>query len=191
MKNFTSLVLMSFFIGAFGFLAPSSTARADQSDPRLAGLFFDLRHSSSSEHAKETSSKIWQIWSEHSNNQELTRALLSGNQLLNAGRLRAAEQVFSAIIAADDEFAEAWNKRATVYFLMGKYLQSKKDIAQTIMREPRHFGALSGLGLVEIHLGNYDAALRAYHQAQTLHPYLEGYDDIVSSLTKLNRGNPT
>ena len=59
---------------------------------------------------------------------------------MEAGRLRQAEQIFTTIIDADPAFAEAWNKRATVYFLMGAYDRSKRDIAQTILREPRHFG---------------------------------------------------
>jgi tetratricopeptide (TPR) repeat protein len=173
------------------FFAPIFSVHAGQDDLRLNNLFLDLREASDSERAKATSSKIWQIWSEHPNDELLTKALQSGIQLMNAGRLRNAEQVFTSIIAADNSFAEAWNKRATVYFMMGKYLQSKKDIAQTIMREPRHFGAFSGLGLVEVHFGNYEAALKAYQQAAEIHPYLEGYENIVTELTRLKRGNPT
>jgi tetratricopeptide (TPR) repeat protein len=109
---------------------------------------------------------------------------------MNAGSLRAAEETFTTIIDTDPAFAEAWNKRATVYFLMGAFAQSKRDIAQTIIREPRHFGALSGLGLVETHLGNYAAALKAYEQAAALHPYLEGYEEITTALKKLAAGSP-
>jgi tetratricopeptide (TPR) repeat protein len=109
---------------------------------------------------------------------------------MNAGSLRAAEETLTTIIDTDPAFAEAWNKRATVYFLMGAFSQSKRDIAQTIIREPRHFGALSGLGLVETHLGNYAAALKAYEQAAALHPYLKGYEGITSALKKLATGDP-
>ena len=107
---------------------------------------------------------------------------------MNAGRLREAERLFTSVIEADPDFAEAWNKRATLYFLMGAYDLSKRDIAQTITREPQHFGALSGLGLVETHIGNYDAALKAYEQAAAIHPFMDGYDDIVSALKKLVKG---
>ena len=109
---------------------------------------------------------------------------------MNAGRLREAEKLFTSIIAAAPEFAEAWNKRATVYFLMGAYDLSKRDIAQTVAREPQHFGALSGLGLVETHIGNYDAALKAYEKAAKIHPFLEGYEDMVGRLKKLAKGTP-
>ena len=186
-----SLLRRSLLAVMLAFIASIFSVHAGQDDLRLTDLFLDLRKASDAERAKVTSSKIWQIWSEHPNDELLTKALQSGIQLMNAGRLRGAEQVFTSIIAADNSFAEAWNKRATVYFMMGKYLQSKKDIAQTIMREPRHFGAFSGLGLVEIHFGNYEAALKAYQQAAEIHPYLEGYENIVTELTRLKRGNPT
>lgn len=186
-----TLLQRSLLAVMLAFIAPIFSVHAGQDDLRLNNLFLDLRKASDSERAKETSSKIWQIWSEHPNDEVLTKALQSGIQLMNTGQLRDAEQVFTSIIAADNSFAEAWNKRATVYFMMGKYLQSKKDIAQTIMREPRHFGAFSGLGLVEIHFGNYEAALKAYQKASEFHPYLEGYENIVTALTRLKRGHPT
>ena len=191
MSCIITLLQRSLLAVMLAFIAPIFSVHAGQDDLRLNNLFLDLRKASDSERAKETSSKIWQIWSEHPNDEVLTKALQSGIQLMNTGQLRDAEQVFTSIIAADNSFAEAWNKRATVYFMMGKYLQSKKDIAQTIMREPRHFGAFSGLGLVEIHFGNYEAALKAYQKAAELHPYLEGYENIVTALTRLKRGHPT
>ena len=70
---------------------------------------------------------------------------------------------------------------------MGAYELSKQDIAQTIVREPQHFGALSGLGLVETHIGNYDAALKAYEKAASIHPFLEGYDDMVGTIKKTGK----
>ena len=87
--------------GFLTFLTPLSTSHADQNDSRLVGLFSELRHSSNAERAQETSSKIWVIWSEHPTDKDLTKALLSGSHLLNTGRLREAEQIFSSIIARD------------------------------------------------------------------------------------------
>ena len=161
---------------------------ADQTDARLPTLFSELRTTSEAEKAKIIAAEIWQIWSEHSDNDRLSENLKLGIAQMEAGRLRQAEQIFTTIIDSDPAFAEAWNKRATVYFLMGAYDRSKRDIAQTILREPRHFGALSGLGLVETHLGNYDAALKAYEQAIALHPYLENYEEITTALKKLVAG---
>ncbi|MGB1182907.1 MAG: tetratricopeptide repeat protein [Candidatus Puniceispirillaceae bacterium] len=167
---------------------PGPSLLADQTDARLPALFTELRTTSEAEKAKIVAAEIWQIWSEHSDNDRLSERLKIGIAQMEAGRLRQAEQIFTTIIDADPAFAEAWNKRATVYFLMGAYDRSKRDIAQTILREPRHFGALSGLGLVETHLGNYEAALNAYEQAIALHPYLENYEEITTALKKLVAG---
>ncbi|MGB1395843.1 MAG: tetratricopeptide repeat protein [Candidatus Puniceispirillaceae bacterium] len=167
---------------------PAPSLLADQTDARLPALFTKLRTTSEAEKAKIVAAEIWQIWSEHSDNDRLSERLKIGIAQMEAGRLRQAEQIFTTIIDTDPAFAEAWNKRATVYFLMGAYDRSKRDIAQTILREPRHFGALSGLGLVETHLGNYEAALNAYEQAIALHPYLENYEEITTALKKLVAG---
>ena len=167
---------------------PAPSLLADQTDARLPALFTELRTTSEAEKAKIVAAEIWQIWSEHSDNDRLSERLKIGIAQMEAGRLRQAEQIFTTIIDTDPAFAEAWNKRATVYFLMGAYDRSKRDIAQTILREPRHFGALSGLGLVETHLGNYEAALNAYEQAITLHPYLENYEEVTTALKKLVAG---
>ena len=167
---------------------PAPSLLADQTDARLPALFTELRTTSKAEKAKIVAAEIWQIWSEHRDNDRLSERLKIGISQMEAGRLRQAEQIFTTIIDTDPTFAEAWNKRATVYFLMGAYTQSKRDIAQTILREPRHFGALSGLGLVETHLGNYEAALNAYEQAIALHPYLENYEEITTALKKLVAG---
>lgn len=166
----------------------SGPLQADQTDPRLPTLFDSLSSAPDASSARRTASQIWQIWSEKPDNQKLSTQLSKGVMLMNAGHLRAAEDIFTAVITDDPDFAEAWNKRATVYFMMGAYDLSKSDIAQTIAREPRHFGALSGLGLVETHTGNYDAALKAYEQAAEIHPFMDGYDDIVSALKKLVKG---
>lgn len=167
---------------------PAPSLLADQTDARLPALFTELRTTSEAEKAKIVAAEIWRIWSKHRDNDRLSERLKIGIAQMEAGRLRQAEQIFTTIIDTDPAFAEAWNKRATVYFLMGAYDRSKRDIAQTILREPRHFGALSGLGLVETHLGNYEAALNAYEQAIALHPYLENYEEITTALKKLVAG---
>ena len=165
-----------------------SNARADQTDPRLPSLFERLKAATDAGTAQLTASDIWRIWSEKPDNESLSKLLRKGTDQMNAGHLREAEKLFTAIIDAAPDFAEAWNKRATVYFLMGAYELSKHDIAQTIAREPRHFGALSGLGLVEAHIGNYESVLKAYEKAARIHPFLEGYDDMICRLRALAQG---
>jgi tetratricopeptide (TPR) repeat protein len=190
MMLFLRPVIIAILFCAALLAAPFSYLQADQADMRLPALFEELNATSDTATAEAIANQIWAIWSEHGNDERLSQNLLLGTAQMNAGSLRAAEKTFTTIIDTDPAFAEAWNKRATVYFLMGAFAQSKRDIAQTIIREPRHFGALSGLGLVETHLGNYAAALKAYEQAAALHPYLEGYEEITTALKKLAVGDP-
>ena len=190
MMLFLRPVIIAMFFCVTLLVAPFSYLQADQTDIRLPALFEKLHATSDKVTAEAIADQIWAIWSEHGDDERLSQNLLLGTAQMNAGSLRAAEETFTTIIDTDPAFAEAWNKRATVYFLMGALAQSKRDIAQTIIREPRHFGALSGLGLVETHLGNYAAALKAYEQAAALHPYLEGYEEITTALKKLAAGDP-
>ena len=190
MMLFLRPVIIAMFFCVTLLVAPFSYLQADQTDIRLPALFEKLHATSDKVTAEAIADQIWAIWSEHGDDERLSQNLLLGTAQMNAGSLRAAEETFTTIIDTDPAFAEAWNKRATVYFLMGAFAQSKRDIAQTIIREPRHFGALSGLGLVETHLGNYAAALKAYEQAAALHPYLEGYEEITTALKKLAAGSP-
>ena len=190
MMLFLRPVIIAMFFCVTLLVAPFSYLQADQTDIRLPALFEKLHATSDRVTAEAIADQIWAIWSEHGDDERLSQNLLLGTAQMNAGSLRAAEETFTTIIDTDPAFAEAWNKRATVYFLMGAFAQSKRDIAQTIIREPRHFGALSGLGLVETHLGNYAAALKAYEQAAALHPYLEGYEEITTALKKLAAGDP-
>ena len=165
-------------------------SKADQNDPRLPKLFESLKSATDAKTAKVTASAIWRIWSEKPDDKRIAKMLRQGTEQMNAGHLRKAEKLFTLVINAAPDFAEAWNKRATVYFLMGAYDLSKNDIAQTIAREPQHFGAWSGLGLVETHIGNYDEALKAYEKAARIHPFLDGYENMVEKLRKLAQGTP-
>ena len=178
-------ILITFALGFSG-----NISKADQNDPRLPKLFESLKSATDAKTAQVTASDIWRIWSEKPDDKRIAELLRQGTEQMNAGQLRKAEKLFTLVINAAPDFAEAWNKRATVYFLMGAYDLSKKDIAQTIAREPQHFGAWSGLGLVETHIGNYDAALKAYEKAATIHPFLEGYENMVEKLRKLAQGTP-
>ena len=181
----TAAILITLALGFSG-----NISKADQNDPRLPKLFESLKSATDAKTAQVTASDIWRIWSEKPDDKRIAELLRQGIEQMNAGQLRKAEKLFTLVINAAPDFAEAWNKRATVYFLMGAYDLSKKDIAQTIAREPQHFGAWSGLGLVETHIGNYDAALKAYEKAATIHPFLEGYENMVEKLRKLAQGTP-
>jgi Tfp pilus assembly protein PilF len=113
-----------------------------------------------------------------------------GIDLMQSGQLDAANAVFSYVIQQDKEFAEAWNKRATVLFLMGEFEKSKYNIAQTLALERNHFGALAGLGMVEVHLGNPKAALEAYRRAASINPHLQDVQQAIARLEEKLKGLP-
>ena len=108
--------------------------------------------------------------------------------MMQQGDYIHAEGLFSDVIEKDPTFAEAWNKRATLYYIQGRLDESRADIAQTLRLEPRHFGALSGLGLIEVSLGNYETALRAYEQAALVNPHMPQANEMIKSLSEKLRG---
>ena len=108
-------------------------------------------------------------------------------KMMNAGQLDDAEAMFSAIISRKPAFAEAWNKRATVRFFRSDDAGSANDILQVIKLEPRHFGALSGLGMIKVRAGDLQGALQAYRAAHRINPFLPNIEMIIDKLgQKLN-----
>ena len=93
--------------------------------------------------------------------------------MINQRKFNKAYGLFSQIILEDPKWAEAWNKRATVLYIMGNYEQSQNDINEVLKIEERHFGALSGQGLVQIKLKNYKKAIESYKEVEKLHPSME------------------
>ena len=171
----------------FGF----TFAYADQRNPELRKLFSDLKSTGSQKYGDEITSKIWQIWTTHSYNTALSKQMRMGIELMQSGQLSAANAVFTNVISQDNEFAEAWNKRATVLFFLGEFERAKLDIAKTLELENNHFGAWAGLGMVEIHLGNPKAALRAYKRATLINPHLKDVKQAILRLEKELKGLPT
>tara|TARA_Y100000591_G_C21776151_1_gene668404 strand:- start:351 stop:779 length:429 start_codon:yes stop_codon:yes gene_type:complete len=97
-----------------------------------------------------TEQKIWKIWSTHPTDQFLTSRLAEGSRLVKNKQLSKAIEIFTEVIDKDPAWAEAWNKRATVLYMLGDYKASQNDIDKVLTLEERHFGALAGQGLVNI-----------------------------------------
>ena len=167
---------------------PIGVVQADQNDPTLSILFDNLRELKDPGDINRITSEIWSRWSTHPTNEALTKRLNRGVIMMNQGDYVHAEALFSDIIDDDPLFSEAWNKRATLYFITGNLQKSRADIAQTLAVEPRHFGALAGLGLVELHLGNDEAALRAYQAAIEINPHMKDVIEIIDNLQEKLQG---
>ena len=117
--------------------------------------------------------------------------MLAGIALMNHGQLEGALEKFNEVILLAPDFAEGWNKRATVFYLMKKFDHSVIDIAQTLKLEPRHFGAFSGLGLINQAIGQTRAAIKAYQQALGLNPHLFGLKEKIERMKKKLYGRQT
>jgi tetratricopeptide (TPR) repeat protein len=163
-KTFTILLTISIVLAA-------SIVRADQNDPRLEALFVELKNISSPNQAKFLSSSIWQIWAAHDSS-EINQLYVKGDMAMRNQDPQTALEYFSRVIELAPDFAEGWNKRATIYYLMGDYQASLADIEETLKLEPRHFGALSGRGLCYLELQQFDLALNSFEQALKVNPWL-------------------
>jgi len=162
-------------------------AAADQNDPRLDTLFAALKASSSPREAATFEGQIWALWLE---NDSPTVSLLMRRTLesMNEGRLDDSLEVLNEMVVLAPEFAEAWNKRATVLYLMQRFEESLEDVDRTLELEPRHFGALSGMGLIHNALGNESEALEAFERALEVNPHIPLADSEVKRLKKKVRG---
>ena len=154
----------------------------------LDQLFSSLQEVEDAGDVQRIVSEIWSLWSTHPTQDALTKRLTRGVTMMQQGDYIHAEGLFSDVIEKDPTFAEAWNKRATLYYIQGRLDESRADIAQTLRLEPRHFGALSGLGLIEVSLGNYETALRAYEQAALVNPHMPQANEMIKSLSEKLRG---
>jgi tetratricopeptide (TPR) repeat protein len=165
-------------------------AIADQDDPRLDGLFDRLQTTSNPAEARALEQRIWRLWLE-ADDAGLNRLMQQGIVAMSDQRYATALQTFDRMVEQAPEFAEGWNKRATVHFLMGNWQASVRDIQQTLALEPRHFGALFGLGLIYDALEQPEAALRSFEATLALNPHSESTRERIEQLRQQLRGSPT
>ena len=168
-----------------------SGANANEREAELNILFKKLKKSEVTV-AQKIDKKILEIWSTHPSNDRvgyrLTSLLAQGSFLIAKKELHKAHEVFSQIILIDPSWSEAWNKRATVLYFLGKYEESQSDIDKVLKLEKRHFGALSGQGLVQNELKNFKKALKGYEEAQKIYPSMEAPKVMIPLLKELIKG---
>ena len=125
--------------------------------------------------------EIWVLWS-HSGSPAMDLLLMRAESAMESDRFELALRFLDDLVRLAPDFAEGWNKRATVYFLLGEYGRSVADIQRTLALEQRHFGALSGLGMILERLGDKQGAMRAYRRGLEVHPNLPGAAEGVERL---------
>lgn len=156
----------------------------DKSPSEALDRLFGLLHvEKSPRQANALAAIIWRIWS-RSESPTATVLLRQGQRAMKAGQTRRALRIFTVLVRQHPNFAEGWNKRATAFFLANDLERSKADIAEVLAREPRHFGALSGLGLIYQRQGKHRKALAAYRRALSIHPHLPVAKRAVRILSK-------
>lgn len=128
----------------------------------------------------------WQIWS-RSGDPVIDKLFAQGTAQMEAFELEEALATFGTIVKRKPAFAEGWNKRATILFLLGRFEASLKDCDEVLKRNPRHFGALSGAGQIHLQLGNVERALEYFRKALTVNPNLQGVADAVPVLEETLR----
>lgn len=147
---------------------------------KLDGLFERLKTADEGE-AGRIETEIWIEWSK-SGSPAMDLLLQRGKDAMNLGDTAQAIEHFSAVIDHAPDFAEAWNARATAYYMAGDFGPSVADIGKVLTLNPRHFGALSGLAMILEETGKPERALEVYKAALAIHPHLEGAADAIERL---------
>ncbi len=166
---------------------PNIGMEEENGDPHLESLFRALGQASSELEAAPIESMIWAIWSQ-SGDKQVDELMDRGSFALRQENLKLAFSFFNSVVEILPEFAEGWNKRATVNYLLGDFDNSIGDVERTLALEPRHFGALSGLGMIALSLGQEEQALEAFEAALEIHPYLSGAGGHIQKLRQKVHG---
>lgn len=151
--------------------ASGGPAAGAPAQPSLDMLFEQLQETRNPIEAKQLERKIWEAWG-RTQSDTLDALMQGGIAVMDKGDYKRAQDIFSTMIELKPDLAEAYNKRATVRFLAGDYAGSVADIERTLKFEPRHFGALAGLGTIMERLDNLPEALRAWRRALAANPHM-------------------
>lgn len=150
-------------------------------------LFGALKAAPDQESAKAVEARIWAVWT--ATPSDTAALLMARAKLAMDGKdIAVALKLLDAVIKLRPDYIEAWNRRATIHYLKNDYRRSMEDIRQVLIREPRHFGALAGLGMIMQETGDEKHALDAFRKALDINPHLERVPDLVKSLAEKVEG---
>jgi tetratricopeptide (TPR) repeat protein len=167
---------------------PSKLPKAGADRTRgLDFLFGALKAAPDEASAKHVEARIWALWMQTPSD---TAALLMirAKAAMDAQQFDVAQKLLDAVIKLRPDYIEGWNRRATLHYLRNDYARSLEDIEQVLLREPRHFGALAGLGMIMHDLGDEKRALDAFRKALAIDPYLDKVPELVKTLTEKVEG---
>ena len=175
MNKILTVIIIFFF---------TSVLNANERDAKLDKLFVELKNNITSS-SPRIAQQIWTLWSTHPTNQKLTSMLEEGTRLVQEHKLIKALTIYNEAIEIDPTWAEAWNKRATLFYMIGEFQKSQDDIYIVLELEKRHFGALAGQGLVNIKLKNYDKAKKSYQKVQEIYPAMKSPKVMIEQIEEL------
>jgi tetratricopeptide (TPR) repeat protein len=150
-------------------------------------LFGALKAAPDEASAKHVEARIWALWLQTPSD---TTALLMtrAKAAMDAQQMDIALKLLDSVVKLRPDYVEGWNRRATLYYLKNDYAHSLRDIEQVLIREPRHFGALAGLGMIMQDLGDDKRALDAFRKALAINPHLEKVPELVKTLSEKVEG---
>jgi tetratricopeptide (TPR) repeat protein len=150
-------------------------------------LFGALKAAPDQASAKHVEARIWALWLQTPSD---TAALLMmrAKAAMDTQHMDVALKLLDAVVKLRPDYVEGWNRRATLYYLQNDYAHSLEDIEQVLVREPRHFGALAGLGMIMQDLGDDKRALEAFRKALAVNPYLEKVPELIKTLSEKVEG---
>ena len=146
-------------------------------------LFGALKAAPDADSAKQVENRIWALWlasGSDTANLLMTRA----KSAIESNDLNLAVELLDALVKIKPDYIEAWNRRATLHYMRKEYRQSMEDIRQVLIREPRHFGAMSGLGMILQEFGEEKYALDVFRRALEVNPHLPKITDMIKSLSE-------
>ena len=175
---------MNKIVIAFFIFIINTVLYAEDQNKKLDRLFLELKKNIPSK-SSNIEQQIWLLWSTHPSDEKLTSLLDEGSRLVQDQKLYKAISIFTDAIELDPTWAEAWNKRATVFYMVGEFQKSQNDIDKVLVLEQRHFGALAGQGLVNIQLKNYEKAIKSYEKAQEIYPAMRSPKIMIKQIEEL------
>ena len=171
-------------------LGANVLAQNGGSSTMLDTLFDKLRTATDPVAVQAVEAAIWEQWTMVPDGQQ-RELMLRGINEMQQRQLKGSVETFTRLIEIAPDLSEAWNKRATAYWLLGNFTASLSDICETVKREPRHFGAYSGLGMIRAEMGEYPRAVAAFELARKYNPHIVGIDDEIDRLKAMGGDTPS
>jgi tetratricopeptide (TPR) repeat protein len=171
-------------------LGANVLAQNGGSSTMLDTLFSKLQTASDPVAIQSLEAAIWEQWIVVPDGPQ-RELMMRGIAEMQQRQLKQSVETFSKLIEIAPDLSEAWNKRATAHWLLGDFPASLNDICETVKREPRHFGAYSGLGMIRAEMGEYPRAVAAFELAKKYNPHIVGIDDEIARLKAMGGDPPS